>query len=143
VVIDGRAAAGLQPGDHGTTFGGSPVPCAAALAHLRYRETHDLDAHVREVGALLRTGLHELERTYPDVFEAPRGRGLMLGLPVRPPHVTATFVAAARDRERLLVNGAGKNVLRFVPPLTLSVDETADAVGRLRRAVAFALSSPA
>ena len=81
------------------TFGGSPVPCAAALAHLRVRDALDLDAHVRVVGARLRSGLASFAERYPHMFAPPRGMGLMLGLPVREPHVARTFVDLARVTE--------------------------------------------
>ena len=136
VLIDAAAASGLQPGDHGTTFGGSPVPCAAALAHLRYREEHDLDAHVISAGARLRAGLAAIAAARPDVFFEPRGAGLMLGLPVRAPYVAADLVAAARERERLLVAGAGDNTLRFVPPLVISEGEIDEVLRRLERTIA-------
>ncbi len=83
LVIRGDAATSLKPGDHGTTFGGSPVPAAAALEHLAIREDLKLDAHVESVGAQLRSELNAMALTWPTVFEPPRGYGLMLGLPVR------------------------------------------------------------
>jgi predicted acetylornithine/succinylornithine family transaminase len=142
VLIDARASKALQPGDHGTTFGGSPVPAAAALAHLRVRDELGLDAHVRRAGAALRAGLAALADRYPQAFEAPRGIGLMLGLPVRAPYATKDFVDVARERERLLINGAGDNTLRFVPPLVISETEIADALARLDRTAAKVLLSP-
>lgn len=137
VLIDGAAASGLQPGDHGTTFGGSPVPCAAALEHLRVRDRLSLDAHVLRAGALLRDGLQQLADRFPDVFAAPRGCGLMLGLPVLAPYATKAFVDAARERERLLINGAGDNTLRFVPPLIVSEAQLTGALERLARTVRY------
>jgi len=134
VLIDETAASGLQPGDHGTTFGGSPVPCAAALAHLRVRDELDLDAHVLRVGAVLRRELASLAAELPTVYAEPRGAGLMLGLPVRKPYATKPIVDIARDAYRLLVNGAGENTLRFVPPLVINEDEVREAVLRLRAA---------
>jgi len=142
VLIDARASKALQPGDHGTTFGGSPVPAAAALAHLRVRDELGLDAHVHRVGAVLRAGLGALADRYPQAFEAPRGIGLMLGLPVRAPYATKDFVDVARERERLLINGAGENTLRFVPPLVISETEIADALARLDRTTSKVLQSP-
>ncbi|GAC1551398.1 MAG: aspartate aminotransferase family protein [Vulcanimicrobiaceae bacterium] len=136
VLIDAAAASGLQPGDHGTTFGGSPIPCAAALAHLRVRDALDLDAHVRAVGAELAAGLARVAAAQPEIFEAPRGRGLMLGLPVRPAYAAKTFVEDARTHERLLLNAAGDNTLRFVPPLIITSDQIADMLARLERTVA-------
>ncbi|MBD5654294.1 MAG: aspartate aminotransferase family protein [Candidatus Eremiobacteraeota bacterium] len=136
VLIDGAAAAGLQPGDHGTTFGGSPVPCAAALAHLRVRDESDFDASVLARGEQLAAGLLAISLHFPHVFGPPRGYGLMRGLPVRAPYEAKTFVAAARDGERLLLNAAGDNTLRFVPPLVISAIQVRDALGRLERTVA-------
>ncbi len=135
VLIDAAAASGLQPGDHGTTFGGSPIPCAAAMAHLRVRDALDLDTHVRAVGAELAAGLARIAAAYPEIFAAPRGRGLMLGLPVRTPHAAKAFVDAARAGERLLLNAAGNNTLRFVPPLVISSEQVADMLARFERTI--------
>jgi predicted acetylornithine/succinylornithine family transaminase len=133
VLIDEACASGLQTGDHGSTFGGSPVPCAAALAHLRVRSSIGLEAHVAEVGALLVAGLRELERDFPKVYGPPRGRGLMLGLPVLEPFVAADIVKTAM-KERLFINAAGANTLRFVPPLILTAEEGRRGLALLRSA---------
>jgi len=135
VLIDGRAADGLQPGDHGTTFGGSPVPCAAALAHLRFRETRDLDAHVRATGEQLLEGLLRIARAYPLAFDAPRGHGLMLGLPVRSKYRAKDFVDSAREKEHVLLNVAGGDTLRFVPPLIVSREQIEEVLERLQATV--------
>jgi len=135
LIIGGAAATDLQPGDHGTTFGGSPVPAAAALEHLRIREVIDLDANVAASGALLMSELAAIANDWPEHFEAPRGHGLMLGLPVRAPHAASSFVTAALERG-LLINAAGRNTLRFVPPLIISIDEVRDAMVRLRASIA-------
>ncbi len=141
MLVDESAASGLQPGDHGTTFGGSPVPCAAALAHLRFRDEHDLDAHVAEVGEVLRAGLGKLAGQLPNVFAPPRGIGMMLGLPVREPFKAKTFADAALLEEHLILNAAGDNTLRIVPPLVLSVGEAQDGLERLHR-ICAAHSTP-
>ncbi len=135
LVVRGTAAGALQPGDHGTTFGGSPVPAAAALEHLRIRDEIDLDAHVVAVGAVLRAELAAIAQTWPAIFDEPRGHGLMLGLPVREPHVAAAFVAPALD-EGVLINAAGRNTLRFVPPLIITEAEVREAMTCLRRTIA-------
>jgi acetylornithine/succinyldiaminopimelate/putrescine aminotransferase len=129
----------LQPGDHGTTFGGSPVPCAAALEHLRLRDVLELEGHVAAIGAQLRAGLSALATEFPDAFAQPRGIGMMLGLPVRDGHAAKTFAEAALFEERLILNAAGDNTLRLVPPLVLSAEEAHDGLQRLRRACARAL----
>ena len=74
LLIAEHAARGLHPGDHGTTFGGSPVPCAAALAHLRVRDELNLNAHVLRVGAILLRELESLAAEFPTVFGAASGR---------------------------------------------------------------------
>jgi len=138
LVVRGEAASSLQPGDHGTTFGGSPVPAAAALEHLAIRDVLDLDAHVETVGTLLRNELAAIADESPAVFEQPRGIGLMLGLPVREPHAAKDFVAAGLDHG-VFLNAAGRNTLRFVPPLIVSADEVRDAAQRLRATIAAVL----
>ena len=140
LIVRGAAAGSLQPGDHGTTFGGSPVPAAAALEHLRIREVVDLDAHVQTIGALLRGELAAIAADYAAVFEPPRGIGLMLALPVRAPHQAKAFVAHGLDHG-LLINSAGRNTLRFVPPLIISADEVRDAAQRLRATIAATLKA--
>jgi predicted acetylornithine/succinylornithine family transaminase len=136
VLIDAGAASALQPGDHGTTFGGSPVPCAAALEHLRLRRALEIDANVKAVGATLLAGLEALHAEHPARFGAPRGHGLMLGLPVLAPFEAKTIVEHAREHERLLLNAAGENTLRFVPPLVLTQPQARDVLERLARTVA-------
>ncbi len=135
ILIDKHVESALQPGDHGTTYGGSPVPCAAALAHLNLRERMDLDGHVRDVGGYLMDELRAIANEWPERFEQPRGIGLMLGLPVRAPHTTKPIVDACLERH-LLANGAGRNTLRFVPPLIITREEIREAMGRLREAIA-------
>jgi acetylornithine/N-succinyldiaminopimelate aminotransferase len=111
------------------------VPAAAALEHLDVRDDVALDAHVEHVGGLMRAELAAIADAQPDVFEAPRGLGLMLGLPVREPYKAADFVPRALDFG-LIINAAGRNTLRFVPPLIISADETREAMQRLRATIA-------
>jgi predicted acetylornithine/succinylornithine family transaminase len=135
LVVRGEAATALRPGDHGTTFGGSPIPAAAALEHLKIRDVLDLDAHVGRVGTLLRDELAAIASDRSDLFEAPRGAGMMLGLPVREGRKASDFVAPALD-QGLFINAAGRNTLRFVPPLIISADEVRTAAQRLRTTIA-------
>ena len=135
LIARGDAATALQPGDHGTTFGGSPVPAAAALEHLAIRDVLELDVHVEAVGKLMRDELADIARERPALFEPPRGMGLMLGLPVREPAKASDFVTRALDFG-LMINAAGRNTLRFVPPLIITADETREAMQRLRATIA-------
>lgn len=129
-----RAAAGFQPGDHGSTFGGSPVPCAAALAHLRVRDELDLDTNVRERSAQLTSALAHLATRFPERFGIPRGQGLLIGLPVQEPFEARAIAAAARDCG-LIVGTAGANTLRFAPPLIITEEEVDRAASLLAQAV--------
>jgi acetylornithine/N-succinyldiaminopimelate aminotransferase len=113
----GVAADLLQPGNHGTTFGGNPVACAAALAVLDTIEQDDLLAHVREVGSALLAGLAEDPRVL-----AVRGRGLLIGIDVT---VDAPSVVTAARRQGFLVNATGPSTVRLAPPLVLGHDEAA------------------
>jgi acetylornithine/N-succinyldiaminopimelate aminotransferase len=130
-----EGAAAFKVGDHGTTLGGNPLSCAAALATLRVIDTDDVMANVRARGAQLAAGL---ERFVADgSATAVRGRGLMLGLETAAP-IAREVVAAARDRHGLLVNATGETTLRLVPPLTINANEVAIALERLSAALADA-----
>jgi len=88
------------------------------------------------IGAALREGLQGLHERYPAMFAPPRGLGLMLGLPVREPYEAKAIVDRARVAHHLLLNAAGDNTLRFVPPLVISNAEIAEVLARLARTVA-------
>jgi acetylornithine aminotransferase len=121
LVADG-APEGLVPGDHGSTFGGNPVACAAACAVV---ETVDeaLLASVRELGDHLAAGL----RSLPGVVGV-RGRGLLVGAELDRP---AGPVAADCLAAGLVVGTAGESVLRLTPPLTVTAVELDSGLGLL------------
>ena len=123
LLVAEAAPEGLVPGDHGSTFGGSPVPCAAACAVV---ETIDdvLLASVLQRGTQLAAGLAAL----PGIVEV-RGRGLMLGAELDRP---AADVVAACLGAGLLVGSAGETVLRLTPPLTVNPDELDHGLALLR-----------
>jgi acetylornithine/N-succinyldiaminopimelate aminotransferase len=131
LLVNERCGSALRPGDHGTTFGGSPVPCAAALAHLHVRDELQLDTQVRSSSAMFFSLLGGLVAEYPQLFEKPRGMGLMIGLPVKAPYLASDFVREAMY-DGLLINAAGNNTLRFVPPLLISEDQIERAVRIIR-----------
>ena len=127
-----EGAAAFKVGDHGTTLGGNPLACAAALATLDVIDHDDLLANARARGDQLHRGLEALVAN--GVAAAVRGRGLMLGLETVGP-VARAAMAAARDRHGLLVNATGDTTLRMVPPLTISDEEVALALDRLAAAL--------
>jgi acetylornithine/N-succinyldiaminopimelate aminotransferase len=104
----------FQPGSHGSTFGGTPLACAAALAVLDVMEKEKLLQKVQTNGAAWRTELEKLAIDFPQHVKGISGRGYMIGLILHnePP----PFVAALRD-EGLLVVAAGGNTVRLLPPL--------------------------
>jgi len=115
VVANGAAATALVKGDHGTTFGGNPVACAAALAVLDTIERDGLLASADRLGRRLRDGIGALG--HPLVSHV-RGHGLWLGVVLREP-VAAAVETAARAAGFLL-NAAAPDVLRLAPPLVLT-----------------------
>jgi acetylornithine/N-succinyldiaminopimelate aminotransferase len=108
----GAAGALLEPGNHGTTFGGNPVACAAALAVLDTIEKGHLLDHVNALGKTLRDGLGE----DPRVVET-RGEGLLIGLELT---VDAPQVVTAAMASGFILNATGPSTIRLVPPLVLS-----------------------
>jgi acetylornithine/N-succinyldiaminopimelate aminotransferase len=123
LLVSDDAAGSFAPGDHGSTFGGNPVSCAAAAAVVQEIDD-ELLANVRERSSQLQEGLAGL----PGVV-AVRGRGLLLGLIV----ADAAEVVAAARAEGLLVLTAGEDVVRLAPPLTVSADEVGGALDILVR----------
>jgi acetylornithine/N-succinyldiaminopimelate aminotransferase len=123
LVADGAAGA-FAPGDHGSTFGGNPVSCAAACAVVETIDEEVLD-NVRARGAELAAALEGL----PGVVSV-RGLGLLLGIEI---DGSAADVVDAARTHGLLVLSAGENVVRLAPPLTVTSDEIGDALTVLRR----------
>jgi acetylornithine aminotransferase/acetylornithine/N-succinyldiaminopimelate aminotransferase len=119
----------FEPGDHGSTFGGNPLACSAALAVLRVIEEEGLVGHAAEMGDLLAGSLREL----PGVSEV-RGRGLMQAVVFEEP--VARDVQARCLEEGVIVNAVDDRTLRLVPPLVIQPAEIDRAVDGIRRAQA-------
>lgn len=126
-------ASAFRPGDHGSTFGGNPLACAAAHAVLRYIIEHDVPAHVRKVGARFLDQLHQLVRDLPIATEA-RGRGLLLALVLD--RDVAEEVTLECLRQGLLINRVRPNTIRFMPPLITTDSDVDEAVRILRTVLA-------
>jgi acetylornithine/N-succinyldiaminopimelate aminotransferase len=128
-----EAASGMTAGVHGTTFGGNPLAMAVGNAVLDVvLEDGFLDEVARKT-LLAKQALAAVADEFPDVIEDVRGSGLLLGLKCRMPN---TKVSMALRDEKLLSVGAGDNVVRLLPPLTVSDEEIREAVGRVRAAAA-------
>ena len=132
VLLSDRVAAALAPGDHATTFGGGPLVATVALEVLRTIAEPNFLAAVRAKGTWLGQSLARLAASSPRV-RGLRGRGLMWGIELGEP--AAPFVAAARER-RVLVLTAGPNVIRIVPPLTITQGDLERGVAVLAEVLA-------
>ncbi len=137
VLATEEAAAGMTAGTHGSTYGGNPLGCAVGSAVMDIVADPAFLSEVSRKSALFRQRLEGLVAAHPDVFESVRGSGLMLG--IRCKQTNTDVVAAGYDAEVLTVP-AGDNVIRILPPLTISEEEIGEAVARLDRA-ATALAS--
>jgi acetylornithine/N-succinyldiaminopimelate aminotransferase len=129
-----EVAASFTPGSHGSTFGGNPVSCAAALAVLDVLEKDGAIRNGAEVGAYLIARLREIAAKLNNVAEV-RGQGMMIGVVLK--H-EAQSVMDACLKERLLVNAAAGNVLRLLPPLILTREQADEGLSIIERALAQA-----
>ena len=126
-----QVAKALVPGDHGTTYGGNPLACAAAVEVFRLFDKLNVTDNVKNVGKYLDTQLKSLVEKY-DVVKAQRGMGLIQGieLTVNPKDV----IAKCLDNGLILFS-AGTNVIRFVPPLVITRDDVDQMMVRLKKAL--------
>jgi acetylornithine/succinyldiaminopimelate/putrescine aminotransferase len=127
-----RIAAAFTPGSHGTTCGGNPLACAAAVAAVRTLADPDVLEHARAMGATLRAHLERLAARHPIVREV-RGRGLMAGLLLDRP---AADVVKRCLESGLLVNGTAERVVRVTPPIVITQGELDEGMAVLDQALA-------
>jgi acetylornithine/N-succinyldiaminopimelate aminotransferase len=125
-VATGPAADLFEPGQHGTTFGGNPACCAAALAVLDVIDDEGLVDHVASVGKSIATGIEDLG--HPRISHV-RGSGLLLGVVLTDP-LAARAEIAARDAG-YLINAPAPDVIRLAPPLILTEEQGAGFVAAL------------
>jgi acetylornithine aminotransferase/acetylornithine/N-succinyldiaminopimelate aminotransferase len=133
VWIGEKSAELFQPGSHGTTFGGTPLACAAALAVLNVLERDNLVARVANQSVAWIAELQRLPVDYPKLVTAVRGVGYLVGLQCAAD--PAPLLAALREHG-LLVPSAGGNVIRLLPPLNATREELARSVEILRTVLA-------
>ncbi len=123
------AEASLKPGDHGTTYGGNPLACAAVAKTLEIYEKQKLAAHVKEVGDYLEEQLKKLGEDYDCVVEQ-RGLGLIRGIKLSGP--VGEVVKKAME-EGLLIISARSDVIRLVPPLVIEKEHVDEMIEKLRK----------
>lgn len=119
----------LEPGDHGTTYGGNPLACAAVAKTIEIFRREKITDHVQEVGAYLTLRLKELVESCDGALEQ-RGKGLIQGLKVRRP---AGEICAAALKEGLLVISARSDVIRLVPPLVVKKEHIDELMEKLKK----------
>ena len=130
VLNEKTAAASLVPGDHGTTYGGNPLACAAVSKVFDLFEEDHILEHVREITPYLEEKLDALVDKY-DFLAARRGKGLMQGLVLEGKPVGEVIGRAIENG--LLVISAGGNVLRMVPPLVIGRDDVDEMIEKLEK----------
>ncbi len=131
VLATEEAASGMIAGTHGSTYGGNPLGCAVGTAVVEEIADPAFLAEVGRKGALFRQRLEGLVAAHPDLFEAVRGQGLILGLKCKVPN---TDIVKAAYGEHLLTVPAADNVIRILPALNIPDADIAEAVQRLDRA---------
>jgi 4-aminobutyrate aminotransferase len=121
-------------GAHGSTYGGNPVACAAALATLDVIEEEHLLENAAKVGDLLRNGLRDIQSRQAAIREV-RGLGLMIGVEL-PDHDRAAAVERGAFDRGLLLLGCGEASIRLSPPLVFREDQARVALGLVEEVVA-------
>lgn len=133
VLASHKGASGMEPGVHGTTFGGNLLAMAAGNAVLDIIMEPGFLDQVDETARYLWHRLEELAATHSSVFETVRGAGFMLGLKLVPTITNGDFVKALLDK-KLLTVGAADNVVRLLPPLIVTKEECDTAIQVLQDA---------
>lgn len=131
MIARSEIASVLTPGTHGSTFGGNPVSCAAALGVLDALEQDGVITNAAEIGGYVINRLREIAKECPNVSEV-RGLGMIIGVVLK--H-EAKGVVEACLKEFLIVNGTADNVLRLLPPLNLTREEADAGLAIIERAL--------
>lgn len=127
-IASDKVANVFHPGDHGSTFGGNPLACAAANAVIDTIREDNLLANVSEVGAYLMDKLTALGAKYPEIIRSVRGKGFIVGVELTR---EGRAVVEACLAEKLIINCTAGNVLRLVPPLTIGKQQVDEMIAIL------------
>jgi acetylornithine/N-succinyldiaminopimelate aminotransferase len=130
VLATAEAAKGMTVGTHGTTYGGNPLAMAVANEAIDMILEEGFLDHVNKIANYLHQQLGALVAAHPQLFESVRGQGLMIGLKMKPS--STDFITAARANGLILLP-AGDNVVRMLPPLTLSEAEAREGIELLNK----------
>jgi len=133
-VVTEKVAAAFHAGDHGSTFGGNPLACAAANVVLDAVANDDFLADVRGVGAHFKQALTDLQSKYPAHIAEVRGAGLILGMEMQR-NEDAAAIARRMLEQGVIINCTAGNVLRFIPPLIFTKNEVDELIRVLDRCI--------
>lgn len=128
-----EAGKGMVAGSHGSTFGGNPLAMAVGNAVLDLVLAEGFLQQVGLLSLIARQRIAEIKDMYPNVIDAVRGEGLMLGIKT---HVANSEVVSALLRQNMLAVGAGDNVVRLLPPLNIDEATLSEGLNRIERACA-------
>lgn len=127
-----KVAQTLKAGSHGTTFGGNPLACAVANSVLDVILEEGFLEQVQQVGKYLGEQFEILHKEFPEIIEDIRGVALIRGLKLNEKYLNTDMVLALRAN-KLLVNAAGQNVVRFLPPLNITNGHVDEAIAIVRK----------
>ncbi len=136
-ILAKERASVFVPGEHGSTFGGNPLACAAGYATLKFIIDNDIAGNAGRVGQYLTTGLERLKRRFQFITDV-RGRGLLVALEFSSDIAQSVVMACLSDG--LLINRLKPNAVRFMPPLIIGNDEVDEALSILDKALSTIVS---
>ena len=138
VLADDDVMLHLQPGQHGSTFGGNPLACAVTIAALEVILEEDLAAKARQLGGVFRQRMQALQQKYPELITLVRGRGLLNALVIQPSPDgrTAWDVCLALKNQGLLAKPTHGDIIRFAPPLVITEDQVNTCCDLIEKAIA-------
>jgi len=119
VCVTQKVASCIQPGDHGTTFGGNPISCSAAIETLSVLLKENYLSQVQILGAYLASELRDLQQRYSEFIGAVRGMGLMQGMEMVNAHLAQKILIDSR-KNGVLLNVVADKVIRFLPPYVIT-----------------------
>ena len=128
-----KVATAFHAGDHGTTFGGNPLACAAANVVLDTVPTESFLKNVEEVGKYFKEKLFELQKKYPNIIKEVRGEGLILGAEL---NFEGREIVNEVLKKGAIINCTAGNVLRFVPPLIIQKSDVDEVIRLLDEVLA-------
>ena len=131
-VARGEVARAMHPGDHGTTFGGNPLACAAANVVLDTVPQAEFLAHIRQVGGYFKQQLSSLQEKFPALISEVRGEGLILGAELSRDDIGRDIVNECLS-EGIIINCTVGKVLRFIPPLIINEEQVDEVISALAK----------